>query len=71
MYQSVGHNVLELYASAMDLPLFRGDIKGKALNQNFDYKPTDGDEVEDLYKLLLHIKVSELFFLSFVFKILL
>lgn len=71
MYQSVGHNVLELYASAMDLPLFRGDIKGKALNQNFDYKPTDGDEVEDLFKLLLHIKVSELFFLSFVFKILL
>lgn len=58
MYQSVGHNVLDLYASAMDLPLFRGDIKGKALNQNFDYKPTDGDEVEDLYKLLLDIKVS-------------
>lgn len=57
MYQSVGHNVLDLYASAMDLPLFRTVIKGKALNQNFDYIPTDGDEVEDLYSLLVKIKV--------------
>lgn len=57
MYQSVGHNVLDLYASAMDLPLFRADIKGKALNQNFDYLPTEGDEVEDLYRLLVEIKV--------------
>jgi len=58
MYQSVGHNVLDLYALAMDLPLFRADIKGKALNQNFDYLPTEGDEVEDLYRLLVEIKKS-------------
>uniref|UniRef100_T1DCB2 Diphthine--ammonia ligase n=1 Tax=Cupiennius salei TaxID=6928 RepID=T1DCB2_CUPSA len=58
MYQSVGHNVLDLYASAMDMPLFRADIKGKALNQNFDYLPTEGDEVEDLYRLLLEMKKS-------------
>lgn len=58
MYQSVGHNVLDLYADAMDLPLFRTDIKGKALNQKFDYTPTEGDEVEDLYRLLIDIKVN-------------
>lgn len=58
MYQSVGHNMLELYASAMDLPLFRTEIKGKALNQDFDYLPTEGDEVEDLYRLLADIKKS-------------
>lgn len=61
MYQSVGHNVLDLYASAMELPLFRTDIKGKALNQNFDYMPTEGDEVEDLYRLLIDIKQSHNF----------
>ncbi|XP_035229010.1 diphthine--ammonia ligase-like [Stegodyphus dumicola] len=58
MYQSVGHNVLELYASAMGLPLFRESIRGKAINQNFDYHPTEGDEVEDLYNLLLKVKNS-------------
>ncbi|XP_054714073.1 diphthine--ammonia ligase-like [Uloborus diversus] len=58
MYQSVGHNVLDMYATAMNLPLFRNKIEGKPLNQNFDYQPTEGDEVEDLYNLLLEIKNS-------------
>lgn len=58
MYQTVGHNALDLYAKAMDLPLFHETIQGKPLNQNFDYHPTTGDEVEDLYKLLQNVKNS-------------
>ena len=28
MFQTVGHQAIDLYAEAMNLPLFRGDIKG-------------------------------------------
>ncbi|GIX93860.1 diphthine--ammonia ligase [Caerostris extrusa] len=58
MYQSVGHNALDFYASAMELPMFQQIIEGKPVNQNFDYHPTEGDEVEDLYKLLKRVKDS-------------
>ncbi|KAG8197082.1 hypothetical protein JTE90_004348 [Oedothorax gibbosus] len=56
MYQSVGHDALDLYASAMELPLFQQIIEGKPLNQEFDYELTAGDEVEDLYELLCKVK---------------
>ncbi|GFT87989.1 diphthine--ammonia ligase [Nephila pilipes] len=58
MYQSVGHNALSLYAAAVELPMFQQSIEGKPLNQEFDYLPTEGDEVEDLYKLLKKVKDS-------------
>ncbi|KAF8773606.1 diphthine--ammonia ligase-like [Argiope bruennichi] len=58
MYQSVGHNAVEYYASAMDLPMFQQSIEGKPINQDFGYQPTEGDEVEDLYKLLKKVKDS-------------
>ncbi|XP_023226727.1 diphthine--ammonia ligase-like [Centruroides sculpturatus] len=56
MYQSVGHHAIDLYAEAIDLPLFRQVIDGTPLNQESEYQPTEGDEVEDLYKLLKNIK---------------
>ncbi|GFY39585.1 diphthine--ammonia ligase [Trichonephila inaurata madagascariensis] len=58
MYQSVGHNALNLYADAAELPMFQQSIDGKPLNLDFDYQSTEGDEVEDLYKLLKKVKDS-------------
>lgn len=58
MYQTVGHQGIELYAEAMGLPLYREVISGEAVNQGRDYKPTSNDEVEDLYRLLSRVKVS-------------
>ncbi|KIH53433.1 hypothetical protein ANCDUO_16443 [Ancylostoma duodenale] len=37
MYQSVGSEGIHMIAEAMDLPLYRREIKGKPLNQDFDY----------------------------------
>ncbi|CAG4961834.1 unnamed protein product [Colias eurytheme] len=56
MYQTVGHQGIELYAEAMDLPLYREAISGVAVDQGRNYKPTDNDEVEDLYRLLARVK---------------
>jgi diphthine-ammonia ligase len=55
MYQSVGNEVIELYAQAMELPLYRASITGQVLNQNLEYSPEEcgeADEVEDLYRIL-------------------
>ncbi|XP_049874929.1 uncharacterized protein LOC126373018 [Pectinophora gossypiella] len=56
MYQTVGHQGIELYAEAMGLPLYREVISGVAVDQGRNYKPTENDEVEDLYRLLSKIK---------------
>ena len=58
MYQTVGHDGIHMYSDALDLPLFRRKIEGNAIAQQKDYSPTEGDEVEDLYHLLINIKVS-------------
>lgn len=58
MYQSVGHQAVELYAEAMGLPLFRQRTNGVALQQEKIYTHTPEDEVEDLFDLLANIKVS-------------
>lgn len=57
MYQTVGHQAIELYADAMDLPLYRRTIQGSSLDTSRDYRETEGDEVEDLYQLLHLVKV--------------
>lgn len=57
MYQTVGHQGIDLYAEAMGLPLYREMISGEAVDQGRNYKPTENDEVEDLYGLLSKIKV--------------
>lgn len=57
MYQTVGHQGVELYAEAMGLPLYRQQTQGVALQMGKVYTPTEEDEVEDLYRLLKHVKV--------------
>ncbi|XP_014239939.1 diphthine--ammonia ligase [Cimex lectularius] len=56
MYQTVGHQGVEMYAEALNLPLFRYETSGVALQNEKMYTPTPEDEVEDLYKLLLNVK---------------
>lgn len=57
MYQTVGHQGVELYSEALDLPLFRQHTQGKAVIQDNLYTMTPKDEVEDLYQLLCNVKV--------------
>jgi diphthine-ammonia ligase len=53
MYQSVGAEIIDMYAEAMDLPLYRASIVGKVLNKNLEYEPSEEtDEVEDLFRIL-------------------
>lgn len=58
MYQTVGHDAIELYSQAMGLPLFRRTIKGKPIEQGKDYIINENDEVEDLYELLKDVVVG-------------
>lgn len=52
MYQTVGHDVLTLYEKCIGKPMYRQPILGLASNQNLEYKKTENDETEDLFKLL-------------------
>ena len=56
MYQTVGHEMIPLIAQALALPLFRRTIAGGSVDVSATYRPTPGDEVEDLYELLLDVK---------------
>ncbi|XP_060530629.1 uncharacterized protein LOC132704569 [Cylas formicarius] len=56
MYQSVGHEAIDLIAQALDLPLFKKDTYGISKQREKTYEYCDNDEVEDLYKLLKEIK---------------
>lgn len=58
MYQTVGHQAIDLYSEAMDLPLYRRTIQGSSLDISRNYSVTEGDEVEDLYELLKLVKVG-------------
>ncbi|KAK1138609.1 diphthine--ammonia ligase-like [Acipenser oxyrinchus oxyrinchus] len=62
MYQTVGHQAIDLYAEAMDLPLYRRTIEGTSLDIGREYSECHGDEVEDLYHLLKLVKVLKLDF---------
>ncbi|XP_077119979.1 diphthine--ammonia ligase isoform X1 [Ranitomeya variabilis] len=59
MYQTVGHQALDLYAEAMALPLYRATLSGSSLDTGRGYTPREGDEVEDLYRLLKLVKDKE------------
>ncbi|KAI1103338.1 adenine nucleotide alpha hydrolases-like protein [Jackrogersella minutella] len=57
MYQTVGHQVIPLYAQATGLPLFRQSILGTAVDNGISYQDPDGhhqdeDETESLIPLL-------------------
>lgn len=58
MYQTVGHQAIDLYAEAMGLPLYRRTIEGSSLDTGREYSQREGDEVEDLYHLLKLVKVK-------------
>ncbi|NXF72885.1 DPH6 ligase, partial [Sclerurus mexicanus] len=59
MYQTVGHHAVDLYADALDLPLYRGFIKGTSVNTGRVYTACQEDEVEDLYHLMKLVKDKE------------
>lgn len=60
MFQTVGHEAVELFAEAMGLPLYRAVTRGESKGtQNLHYIPQQGDEVEDLYHLLLQVQGAE------------
>ena len=59
MYQTVGHSVIPLYASALGLPLYRRAISGTATQTGRYYLYAPGgppDETEDLIPLLQEVK---------------
>ena len=56
MFQTVGHEGVELFAAAMGLPLFRENTKGVSLSRDLHYSHSEGDEVEDLFQLLTRVK---------------
>jgi diphthine-ammonia ligase len=57
MYQTVGNEILDLYAEAMQLPFYRADILGTTKNIDLEYEPTcEDDEVEDLYRLVKFVQ---------------
>jgi diphthine-ammonia ligase len=55
-FQTVGHQILHLYPKCMGVPLYRLKLKGKSQHLQLHYVETDGDEVEDLHRLLTFIK---------------
>jgi diphthamide synthase (EF-2-diphthine--ammonia ligase) len=63
IYQTVGQDAIEFVAAAMELPLVRRVIQGSPIQQRLEYgdrlslSAVGGDETEDLYELLLSVKV--------------
>ena len=37
MFQTVGHQAIDFYAEAMNLPLYQGEIRGSSVNISSDY----------------------------------
>ncbi|KAJ8604415.1 hypothetical protein MRB53_041804 [Persea americana] len=61
MYQTIGHNIIPLYAEALGLPLYRQPIFGSAVNSSSTYSPppdTSEDETESLVPLLRRVKAA-------------
>ncbi|KAH0499417.1 hypothetical protein TgHK011_006617 [Trichoderma gracile] len=62
MYQTVGHEVIPLYAAATGLPLYRMPIRGGALHHERDYDHTSqeqkdaSDKAEETESMLLLLK---------------
>lgn len=56
MYQSVGHEAIQLISETLELPLFRTYTHGNSYRRGKTYTPTDNDEVEDLYSLLCDVQ---------------
>lgn len=59
MFQTVGHEAVELVAQAMGLPLYRIPTSGWSKRRGLQYEEQEGDEVEDLFELLQLVQRSE------------
>jgi diphthine-ammonia ligase len=59
MFQTVGHEAVELVALAMGLPLYRATTSGRSKGRGLQYRQQEGDEVEDLFGLLQKVQRSE------------
>ena len=57
MFQSAGSTAIEALAECLGVPLFRAQMSGCSGHQGLHYTPTEGDEVEDLYRLIEQVKV--------------
>lgn len=67
LYQTVGQDAIETVTSALDVPLYRRVITGSAVEQGSEYGVRNknakeaggvqGDETEDLFDLLMSVKV--------------
>jgi diphthine-ammonia ligase len=64
----VGQDAIEFIGRALDVPMYRKIIRGRAIEQGTEYgKRTDqhgvaGDETEDLFELLSEVQVTWLKF---------
>ena len=56
MYQTVGWYSVGAIARAMELPLYVERVQGTSLSVKRDYEPCEGDEVEDLTRLLTRVR---------------
>ncbi|KAG9390536.1 ATP-binding region [Carpediemonas membranifera] len=55
-FQTVGHNVIDSIAKAMNLPLFRRTIsRGDSKSVGLQYETTEGDEIETLSMLVADV----------------
>lgn len=57
MFQSAGAAAIECLAECLGVPLLRAPLRGGSGHQGLHYAVTEGDEVEDLFDLLRHVKV--------------
>ena len=56
MYQSVGYECIPYVAECLEIPLYQEKITGKSISLGMDYEQDQGDEVEDLYRLLVRVQ---------------
>ncbi len=57
MFQSAGASAIGALAECLGVPVLRAPLRGGSGHQGLHYAVTAGDEVEDLYDLLRHVKV--------------
>ena len=55
MFQTVGHDIINKYSECLEVPLYREPISGTSANQDLEYRQTQNDEIEDLFRLILRV----------------
>ncbi|KAF1971210.1 hypothetical protein BU23DRAFT_556227 [Bimuria novae-zelandiae CBS 107.79] len=56
MYQTVGASLISLYEEALEVPIYRQEIRGSAVVHDTDYRQQEYDETEALVPLLKQVK---------------